>query len=194
MWCSKNRRAGAAIASVLAAMFSVCVNAQEAAPSAPEAPPNVQLSPALEEAGDEFARIAAQTELLRAQTALLEAQRAAEEARGRLSGGVAAQAAPLLIGIFGAGDVRLAEIALGTTARRLRVGDYVSDDFRLAQIEQGSVVLVDRSGGRSRLFLNKRAAPEPLRASGIQPATPNAGGGFPVPVQGAASGSLPPIR
>jgi hypothetical protein len=175
-------------------MFSVCVNAQDAAPSAPEAPSNVQLSPALEEAGDEFARIAAQTELLRAQTALLEAQRAAEEARGRLSGGVAAQAAPLLIGIFGAGDVRLAEIAVGTTARRLRVGDYVSDDFRLAQIEQGSVVLVDRLGARSRLFLNKRAPPEPLRAAGVQVTVPNASGGFPVPVEGVASDSLSPFQ
>lgn len=176
-----NRHGYSVAMSVLLMAVSVCASAQEAQP-APASPPRaVELEPALEGASDQFRQIAAQTELLRAQTALLEAQRAADEARGRLSGGVGAQA-PLLIGIFGAGDVRLAEIAVGATARRLRVGDYVSEDWRLVQIEQGSVVIADARGAKSRLFLNKRAAPEPVRASNAPQAPTGLVPGMPVGV------------
>ncbi|XAI97259.1 hypothetical protein [Dolichospermum phage Dfl-JY45] len=190
MSCSSRRSVSVAM-SVLLLAVSLCASAQEAPAASTSPPPAVQLDRALEGAGDEYGRIAAQTDLYRAETALLEAQRAAEEARARLSGGVGAQAAPLLIGIFGAGDVRLAEIAVGSTARRLRVGDFVSDDWRLVQIEQGSVVLADRSGARSRLFLNKRAAPEPVSASSIQQAPPGATPGMTAGIPGVAQ---PPSR
>jgi len=123
------------------------------------------LDSGIEAASDQFARIAAETELLKAQAALLDAKRMAAEAEQRLSGGSATQASPVLIGIYAGGTVRLAEIALGSTSRRLSQGAQVSDRWRLQAIEQGSVLLVDAQGARSRLFLNKRSGPEAVGGS-----------------------------
>lgn len=155
--------------SVLCAACAMCASAQEGVESAPQggalAPAEterVEISQEIEGAGDEFARLSAETALARARLELIEAQRLVDEAEARLQGGGAVAQAPILIGIFGAGEVRLAELALGRTTRRLRVGDQVTHEYRLAEIGLGSAVLVNERGERSRLFINRRSAPLPV--------------------------------